>query len=87
VLCCTSCTAPGNLERTRESLRLLGLKVLRERDIPEEKYANVFFGAGSESNAEHVSLEVTCDDGVDSYNVGHGLWPHRDLHGGRRQGR
>jgi lactoylglutathione lyase len=63
----------GDLERTREFLSVLGLKVLRERDIPEEKYTNVFFGAGPESNAEFVSLELTYNYGVESYDVGTGF--------------
>jgi lactoylglutathione lyase len=63
----------GDLARTRLFLSTLGLRVLRERDVPSEKYTNVFFGAGSESNAEHCSLELTYNYGREAYNVGTGL--------------
>lgn len=33
------------------------MKVLRKRDIPEEKYSNAFLGYGSEDS--HFSLELT----------------------------
>jgi lactoylglutathione lyase len=63
----------GDLDRTREFFNVLGLKVLRERDMPEEKYTNVFVGAGSESNGKHVSLELTYNYGKESYNIGDGF--------------
>jgi len=49
------------------------MKVLRERDVPSEKYTNVFYGYGSEKKGEHFSLELTYNYGVDSYDVGTGF--------------
>lgn len=63
----------GSLDDTKRFLSILGLKVLRERDIPDGKFTNVFFGGGSESNAEHVSLELTYNYGQESYNIGDGF--------------
>jgi lactoylglutathione lyase len=63
----------GSLDRTRRFLSILGLKVLRERDVPSEEYTNVFYGAGTESNGEHCSLELTYNYGRESYNVGDGF--------------
>jgi lactoylglutathione lyase len=63
----------GHLDRTREFMGILGLKVLRERSVEEESYTNVFYGGGPESNAEYCSLELTENWGVDSYNIGTGF--------------
>lgn len=35
----------------------LGMKLLRKRDVPEEKYANAFLGFGPEDS--HFVLELT----------------------------
>ncbi len=63
----------GNMERTGEFLRALGMLKLRERDIPEEKYTNAFYGYGSESRGEHFALELTHNYGVESYDLGSGF--------------
>lgn len=49
------------------------MQVLRERDVPSEKYTNVFFGFGPEQRGEFFSLELTYNYGVDSYDVGTGF--------------
>ena len=35
----------------------LGMKLLRQRDVPEEKYANAFLGFGPEQS--HFAVELT----------------------------
>lgn len=60
----------GNMERTGEFLKALGMSCLRQRDIPEEKYSNAFYGYGTESRGKHFALELTYNYGVDSYKVG-----------------
>lgn len=35
----------------------LGMHILRKRDVPEEKYMNVFMGYGMEDN--HFAAELT----------------------------
>lgn len=49
------------------------MKVLRERDVPLEKYTNMFFGFGPEQRGEFFSLELTYNYGVTSYDVGTGF--------------
>lgn len=60
----------GDLQKTKEFLSTLGMHVLRERDIPEEKYSNVFMGFGPEKKGEYFSIELTHNYGVDSYDIG-----------------
>ncbi|CAM6128820.1 unnamed protein product [Calypogeia fissa] len=53
----------GNLERTiKFYTEVLGMKLLRQRDIPEEKYSNAFLGFGPEET--NFAVELT-------YNYGH----------------
>lgn len=49
----------------------LGAKLLRFREIPEEKYSNAFLGFGPETS--HFALELTYNYGVDSYALGTGF--------------
>ena len=63
----------GDLPQTRKFLDALGMKVLRERDVPSEKYTNVFYGYGPEQKGEYFSLELTYNYGVDSYDIGTGF--------------
>ncbi|KAF7075461.1 hypothetical protein CFC21_080234 [Triticum aestivum] len=49
----------------------LGMKLLRKRDIPEEKYTNAFLGYGPEET--NFAIELTYNYGVDSYDVGAGF--------------
>ncbi|CAK8568860.1 unnamed protein product [Lathyrus sativus] len=49
----------------------LGMKVLRKRDIPEDKYSNAFLGYGPEDS--NFTVELTYNYGVDKYDIGTGF--------------
>nr|QIC53432.1 glyoxalase [Hemerocallis fulva]UZT75472.1 glyoxalase [Hemerocallis sp. DN-2022a] len=62
----------GNLERTiKFYTECLGMTLLRQRDIPEEKYSNAFLGFGPEDS--HFVVELTYNYGVDKYDIGTGF--------------
>lgn len=62
----------GDLDRTiKFYTECLGMKLLRKRDIPEEKYTNAFLGYGPEDS--HFVIELTYNYGVDKYNIGTGF--------------
>ncbi|KAJ6367462.1 hypothetical protein OIU78_000090 [Salix suchowensis] len=48
-----------------------GMKLLRHRDIPEEKYTNAFLGFGPEES--NFVVELTYNYGVTSYDIGEGF--------------
>lgn len=59
----------GDLQRSIDFYtRLLGMKLLRTTDRPEQQYSLAFLGYGS--NPEHVELELTYNYGVDKYELG-----------------
>ena len=59
----------GDLERsTRFYTEVLGMRVLRRRDVPDYKYSLVFVGYGDER--EGAVLELTYNHGVGSYDLG-----------------
>ncbi|KAI5068003.1 hypothetical protein GOP47_0016348 [Adiantum capillus-veneris] len=59
----------GDLEKTiKFYTECLGMKLLRKRDIPSEKYTNAFLGYGPE--VTHFVIELTYNYGVEKYNVG-----------------
>ena len=59
----------GDLSRsTRFYTDVLGMKVLRTTDRPEQKYTLAFVGYGDES--AHAVLELTYNYGVDRYDLG-----------------
>src|SRR5215468_3025195 len=59
----------GDLGRsTRFYTEVLGMKVLRTTDRPEQKYTLAFVGYGEES--DHAVLELTYNYGVDRYDLG-----------------
>jgi lactoylglutathione lyase len=61
----------GDLQRSiRFYSDVLGMKVLRTTDRPEQKYTLAFVGYGSES--EHAVLELTYNYGVNKYDLGSG---------------
>ncbi|CAM9570063.1 unnamed protein product, partial [Choristocarpus tenellus] len=61
----------GNMDKTIKFYQdVFGMKLLRYRDIPEEKYSNAFLGYGTESKGEHFSLELTYNYGKESYDIG-----------------
>jgi lactoylglutathione lyase len=59
----------GNLERSIGFYTgVLGMRVLRRTDRPEQKYTLAFVGYGDES--EGAVLELTYNYGVESYELG-----------------
>jgi len=59
----------GDLPRSiRFYTDVLGMKLLRTTDRPEQKYTLAFVGYGDES--EHAALELTYNYGVDKYELG-----------------
>jgi lactoylglutathione lyase len=59
----------GNMERSVQFYTgVLGMKVLRTTDRPEQKYALTFVGYDDESRA--AVLELTYNYGVDKYDLG-----------------
>ncbi|KAK2996700.1 hypothetical protein RJ639_022847 [Escallonia herrerae] len=62
----------GDLDKTiKFCTECLGMKLLRKRDIPEERNSNAFVGYGSEDS--HFAMELTYNYGVDKYNIGTGF--------------
>ena len=59
----------GNMERSLSFYtEVMGMKVLRTTDRPEQKYSLAFVGYGAES--EQAVIELTYNYGVDSYDLG-----------------
>ena len=59
----------GDLQRSIDFYTtVLGMKLLRTTDRPEQKYTLAFVGYGS--NPEHAELELTYNYGVDKYDLG-----------------
>ncbi|KAF2303725.1 hypothetical protein GH714_021481 [Hevea brasiliensis] len=62
----------GDLDRTiKFYTECFGMKLLRKRDVPEEKYSNAFLGFGSEET--NFVVELTYNYGVTSYDIGDGF--------------
>ncbi|KAK3003423.1 hypothetical protein RJ639_018688 [Escallonia herrerae] len=62
----------GDMDRTiKFYTECLGMKLLRKRDIPEERYTNAFLGYGPEDS--HFVIELTYNYGVDKYDIGSGF--------------
>lgn len=62
----------GDLQRSIDFYtRLMGMRLLRTTDRPEQKYALAFVGYGDES--EGAVLELTYNYGVDRYDLGAGF--------------
>jgi len=62
----------GDLEASKNFYtKCLGMKETRSRDVPEDKYANVFYGYASEET--NFAMELTYNYGVDSYDLGTGF--------------
>jgi len=59
----------GSLQRSTDSYtRVMGMKLLRTTERPEQKYSLAFVGYGS--NPEHAEIELTENHGVDHYDLG-----------------
>ncbi len=72
----------GNLQRSVDFYtKLLGMKELRRRDVPDGKYTLAFVGYGDEDSTSVI--ELTYNYGVDHYEQGHRLRPSRDRRAGR----
>jgi lactoylglutathione lyase len=62
----------GDLDRTiKYYTECFGMKLLRKRDVPDEKYTNAFLGFGPENT--NFALELTYNYGVDKYDIGEGF--------------
>ncbi|KAJ7517888.1 hypothetical protein O6H91_21G044400 [Diphasiastrum complanatum] len=62
----------GDLDKTiKFYTECLGMKLLRKRDLPEERYTNAFLGYGPEET--HFVVELTYNYGVDKYDLGTGF--------------
>lgn len=60
----------GDLDATEEYYKKhFGMKRLRYRDVPDDKYSNLFLGFGPEDQ-DFFSLELTYNYGKDSYDIG-----------------
>ncbi len=61
----------GNLERSIDFYtRLLGMKELRRRDVPEGKYTLAFLGYGDGNASNGGEIELTYNYGVEKYEQG-----------------
>jgi lactoylglutathione lyase len=59
----------GDLQRSIDFYtQVLGMKLLRTTDRPDQKYSLAFVGYGS--NPEHAEIELTYNYGVSSYEMG-----------------
>ena len=59
----------GDLQRSIDFYtKVLGMRLLRTTERPEQKYSLAFVGYGT--NPEHAELELTYNYGVESYEMG-----------------
>ena len=59
----------GNLQRSIDFYtQVLGMKLLRTTERPEQKYSLAFVGYGT--NPDHAEIELTYNHGVDHYELG-----------------
>jgi lactoylglutathione lyase len=59
----------GDLQRSIDFYtRVLGMKLLRTRDVPDHEYSLAFLGF--ESNPAQAEIELTYNYGVDRYEMG-----------------
>jgi lactoylglutathione lyase len=61
----------GNLDRSVAFYtKLLGMKELRRRDVPDGKYTLVFLGYGEGNKEGQAEIELTYNYGVETYEIG-----------------
>lgn len=61
----------GDLQRSIDFYtRIMGMRLLRSTERPEQKYSLAFIGYGDET--DHAVLELTYNHGVESYDLGSG---------------
>lgn len=59
----------GDLQRSIDFYtKVLGMKLLRTTERPEQKYSLAFVGYGN--NPEHAEIELTYNHGVETYELG-----------------
>ena len=59
----------GDLQRSIDFYtHVMGMKLLRTTDRPEQRYSLAFLGYGN--NPEHAEIELTYNHGVDHYELG-----------------
>jgi lactoylglutathione lyase len=58
----------GDLQRSLDFYRLLGMRELRRRDVPDGKYTLAFVGYGDEDST--AVIELTYNYGVERYEQG-----------------
>jgi lactoylglutathione lyase len=59
----------GDLQRSIDFYtRVMGMKLLRTTERPEQKYSLAFVGYGT--NPDHAEIELTYNHGVDHYELG-----------------
>jgi lactoylglutathione lyase len=59
----------GDLQRSIDFYtQVLGMRLLRTTERPEQKYSLAFVGYGS--NPDHAEIELTYNHGVSSYEMG-----------------
>ena len=59
----------GDLQRSIDFYtRVLGMRLLRTTERPEQKYSLAFVGYGT--NPDHAEIELTYNHGVSSYEMG-----------------
>lgn len=59
----------GDLDRSvRFYTQVMGMTLLRTTERPEQKYSLAFVGYGT--NPDHAEIELTCNHGVDAYDLG-----------------
>jgi lactoylglutathione lyase len=59
----------GDLQRSIDFYtRVLGMKLLRTTERPEQKYSLAFVGYGT--NPDHAEIELTYNHGVSTYELG-----------------
>jgi lactoylglutathione lyase len=64
----------GDLKRSIDFYtQVLGMKLLRTTERPDQKYDLAFLGYGT--NPEHAEIELTYNHGVDQYEMG-GAYGH-----------
>ncbi|MBX6741392.1 MAG: lactoylglutathione lyase [Acetobacteraceae bacterium] len=61
----------GDLQRSIDFYtKLLGMKELRRRDVPEGKYTLAFLGFGDGNASGGAEIELTYNYGVEKYEMG-----------------
>ena len=66
----------GDLQRSIDFYtKVMGMKLLRTTERPEQKYSLAFVGYGA--NPEHAEIELTYNHGVERLRARHRLRPHR----------